>query len=127
MNASMKLSIAISNTSDIPIYRQLYDQIAAAVIRGDIAPNEYLPTIRSFASELSISVITVKRTWEELERAGLISTVQGKGCFVMPLSEEERNSIRREMAAKHIKNNIAFYKSLGLSSAELISIIKQEY
>ena len=127
MNASMKLSIAISNTSDIPIYRQLYDQIAAAVIKGDIAPNECLPTIRSFASELGISVITVKRTWEELERSGLISTVQGKGCFVMSLSEEERNSIRRDMAVKHIKNNIAFYKSLGLSSAELISIIKQEY
>ena len=72
-------------------------------------------------------MITVKRTWEELERSGLISTVQGKGCFAMPLSEEERNSIRRDMAVKHIKNNIAFYKSLGLSSAELISIIKQEY
>ena len=53
--------------------------------------------------------------------------IDAKGCFVMPLSEEERNSIRRDMAVKHIKNNIAFYKSLGLSSAELISIIKQEY
>lgn len=123
----MKLSIAISNTSDIPIYRQLYDQIAAAIIRGDIAANECLPTIRSFASELGISVITVKRTWEELERSGLISSVQGKGCFIIPLSEEERHSIRREMAAKQLKNNIPFYKSLGLSSAELISIIEQEY
>ena len=60
------IGIAISNTSDVPIYQQIYDQIAAGIIRGDIRGDEALPSIRTLSSELGVSVITVKRTFEEL-------------------------------------------------------------
>lgn len=119
----MKLGISVSNSSDIPIYQQIYDQIVAAIIRRDIKGNEMLPSIRTLSSELNVSIITVKRTFEELERSGFIVTAQGRGCFVLPLSDEEMCEKRFTQASKFMKKNLPYYKSLGLSCSEIKSLI----
>ena len=120
-------SITISNASDVPIYQQLFNQIAASILRGEMDGGECLPTIRSFAAELGISVITVKRTWEELERNGFIATFPGKGCFVQRLSKVERIEKRDEIVRGQIRRNLNFYKELGISKAELLKLIGEEY
>ena len=66
------MDIIISNTSDKPIYQQIYEQISAQIIKGELESNFWLPSIRTIAKELRISVITVKKAWEELERMGFI-------------------------------------------------------
>lgn len=119
-------SITISNASDVPIYQQLFNQIAASILRGEMDGGECLPTIRSFAAELGISVITVKRTWEELERNGFIATFPGKGCFVQRLTQTERTEMRNEMARGQIRRNLNFYKELGISKDELLKLIYEE-
>ena len=78
------MDIVISNTSGDPIYQQIFDQISAQIIQGKLPGDFCLPPIRTVAKELRISVITVKRAWEELEHTGLIYTMAGKGCFVAP-------------------------------------------
>ena len=76
------MNILISNSSPDPIYEQISKQIRAQIISGELREGDPLPSIRSLARELQISVITTKRAYEELEKEGFIDTVGGKGCFV---------------------------------------------
>ena len=76
------LDIIVSNASDKPIYAQIASQIQDAILTGELKEGEALPSIRALANDLHISVITTKRAYADLEEAGFIDTVQGKGSFV---------------------------------------------
>lgn len=88
------MDIVISNSSDKPIYEQITSQIKDAILNGDLAEGESLPSIRALANDLHVSVITTKRAYADLEEQGFLSTVQGKGSFVsagnLGLLREER-------------------------------------
>ncbi len=121
------MDIVISNTSGDPIYQQIFEQISAQIIKG-VLPNEYcLPPIRTVAKELRISVITVKRAWEELEHAGLIYTMAGKGCFVSPLQANALDEKRSQLAGEKMAKDMEYYKTLGLSLEEIIAMVKKDY
>lgn len=77
------MRIVISNQSGKPIYEQIEDQIKTAILSGQLKVNEQLPSIRSLAKDLRISVITTTRAYHELEAAGFITNVQGKGAYVL--------------------------------------------
>ena len=76
------MQLYIDNRSGAPIYDQIYSQIKDAILSGQVAEGEALPSIRALAKDLRISVITTKRAYDELERDGFIYTVQAKGCYV---------------------------------------------
>lgn len=76
------LEIILSNSSASPIYEQIAQQIKGAILSGDLTEGEMLPSIRALANDLRISVITTKRAYADLEEAGFVTTVQGKGTFV---------------------------------------------
>ncbi len=76
------MELIIRNTSSQPIYEQIASQIKRRFISGALAPGDALPSIRGLAKDLKISVITTKRAYDELEAAGFLNTVAGKGCFV---------------------------------------------
>jgi GntR family transcriptional regulator len=121
------MNIIISNKSDKPIYRQIFEQVSAQIIRGDLVPGTMLPPIRTAAKELHISIITVKKAWEDLERLGFIDTMVGRGCFVADLSSTELHDKRGELLDEKIEKDIAYYKSLGLSKQELFEMFSQHY
>ena len=121
------MDIIISGTSDKPIYQQLFEQISAQIIKGQLKEGFCLPPIRTVARELQISVITVKKAWEELERAGFIITMMGKGCFVARLSAVDLSDKRTEMALDKLKKDIEYYKTLGLGMEELIKLIRLHF
>ena len=123
----MSMDIIISGTSDKPIYQQLFEQISAQILKGQLKEGYCLPPIRTVAKELRISVITVKAAWEALEHAGFIVTMVGKGCFVAPLKSGELSEKRDEMAREKLKKDIEYYKSLGLSAEELVDMIRNSY
>lgn len=82
------MDLLISNTAGQPIYEQIYSQLKAQILSGSLRPGEALPSIRSLAKDLRISVITTKRAYDELEAERLIDTVAGKGCFVARFDRE---------------------------------------
>ena len=82
------MQLYIDNRSGAPIYDQIYSQIKDAILSGQVAEGEALPSIRLLAKELRISVITTKRAYDELENEGFIYTLPGKGCFVAERSTE---------------------------------------
>ena len=76
------MNIIISNTSSVPIYEQIEEQIKSQIMSGDLVEGDSLPSMRVLANELKISIITTKRAYEDLERDGFIYTVVGRGSFV---------------------------------------------
>ena len=76
------MKIMIQPQGTLAIYEQIVNQLKNAVVTGELAANEALPSIRALAGELNVSVITTKRAYEELEREGLIRPVPGKGFYV---------------------------------------------
>ena len=81
------MNIIISNISGVPIYEQIEEQIKTQIMSGAMSAGDLLPSMRVLAKELKISIITTKRAYEDLERDGYISTVQGKGCYVNAVNE----------------------------------------
>ncbi|MFF2481372.1 GntR family transcriptional regulator [Paenibacillus sp. NPDC058071] len=121
------MNIAISNTSEKPIYQQLFEQLSAQILKGELEKGFSLPPIRQAATELRVSIITVKKAWEELERLGLIYTVTGKGCFVADLSPDDMLRKRNEMILKQMVVDASYYKSFGLSIEEVFELMKEIY
>ena len=76
------MNFVIKTKSGAPIYEQIEMQIKDAIVRRELAEGEPLPSIRSLAADLKISVITTKRAYEDLEKEGMIYSVPGKGFFV---------------------------------------------
>lgn len=119
--------ISISNSSGVPIYQQIFEQISSSIIRGELVSDFPLPPIRRAARELQVSIITVKKAWEELEREGLIYTSVGKGCFVSNLTKDERESIKRKLLLERIKIDLKYYKNYGVDMAGMVSLIKDSF
>ena len=75
------MHIIINNSSMVPIYEQIIDQIKSAIIRGELQPDTVLPSVRSLSKELKISALTVKKAYDNLEEEGFTVTVHGKGIM----------------------------------------------
>ena len=118
------MDIIISNGSSEPIYEQITRQIKAAIMAGELAEGDPLPSIRALANDLRISVITTKRAYDELEKEGFIYTIAAKGCFVAPKNVE----LLREETLKNIENHIdqivRLSQSVGLSEQEVLDMVK---
>ena len=97
---SSNVEIIISNSSDKPIYEQISTQIKNAILSGELTTGQALPSIRSLASDLHVSVITTKRAYSDLEALGFIETRQGKGSFVAGGNVE----LLREEQLRHIES-----------------------
>ena len=82
------MDIIISNTSGVPIYEQIEEQIKSQIMTGALTAGEVLPSMRVLAKELKISIITTKRAYEDLERDGFIESVTGKGSFVKAVNSD---------------------------------------
>lgn len=82
------MDIIISNSSGVPIYEQIEEQIKSQIMTGELAEGEPLPSMRLLAKELKISIITTKRAYEDLERDGFITSITGKGSFVRAINND---------------------------------------
>ena len=116
--------IFVDNKREAPIYEQIYEQIKAQIISGELSEDEALPSIRNLAKDLRISVITTKRAYDELEAEGFIYTVAGKGCFVA----EKNLDLVREQQLKdlegHLTAAVELAKSCNISHQELHEMLR---
>ncbi len=126
-NRREKVDIIISNTSSVPIYEQIITQMKKNIMNGNLKEGEALPSMRTLAKELKISVITTKRAYEELENAGFIVTVMGKGSFVAKKNLELIKEEQFKQIEQHIKCAVEQAQMNGISLKELIEIVKILY
>lgn len=96
------MKLIISNVSGVPIYEQIKQQVKAAILSGELKEDEALPSLRTLAKDLKISVLTVTRAYTELEQEGFVKNVQGRGCFVMGRGSE----LMREQLICKVENGL---------------------
>ena len=121
------MDIIISNSSGEPIYQQIYSQLKALIMNGTLKEGDALPSMRTLALQLRISVITTKRAYEILEAEGLIQSFTGRGSFVAAQNPEllkEQNL--REIEA-HLTAAVEIARQSGVELKELTDILSIIY
>ena len=113
------MKIVISNTSENPLYQQIKDQIKDAILREELVEGDALPSIRSFANDLKVSVLTIRRVYDELEKEGFITSQVGIGTFVSTSNIELLRESKRRLVEKKMRDMIQTAKSLNISKEEL--------
>lgn len=121
------MNILISNANDKPIYEQICTQIKNAVLAGALRPGDALPSIRSLAKDLRVSVITTKRAYEELEQAGFIRTIPAKGSYVAENNTAQIREGYLGQIEEHFSAVLPLATSCGLGEEELVDLLRQSY
>lgn len=111
------MKIIISNSSSVPIYEQIKNAIINQIMNDELSTDEALPSIRFLAQDIKISIMTIKKAYDELEQEGYIISIQGKGTFVAPKNKE----LAQEQAQKEIESY--FIKAIDI--AERYNIRKE--
>lgn len=117
------MKILISNTSTRPLYEQIKDQLKDAILQGELAEGDALPSIRAFASDLKVSVLTIRRVYDDLEQEGFVTSQVGKGTFVSQGNVELLRDARRRRVEGKMAAMIADAKTLGISKEELAAMM----
>ncbi len=118
------MHIILSNSSKLPIYGQIKEQIIIQILSGELQENEMLPSLRQLAKDLKISVLTTTRAYNELEEAGYITSRPGKGFFVMSRCSD----LLREQLIKEVESNlnaaIMASQRANMTDTELVELLK---
>ena len=118
------MHIVLSNSSPLPIYEQIKEQIQTQILSGELCENEMLPSLRQLAKDLKISVLTTTRAYSELDEQGYITSRQGKGFFVMPSGSD----LLREQLIKEVEHNlnsaILAANRASITDDELLKLLK---
>ena len=121
------MNINISNSSSVPLYEQIQSQIKAQILNGQLKAGDGLPSIRSLAKELKVSIIIIKRAYEELEKDGYLETVTGKGSFVASQNKERLKEVAMYEVESKLEEIIRQAKSVGMTLEEGLEIFKSLY
>lgn len=121
------MKIILINGSSTPLYEQIKNAVKENIIQEILPPDEQLPSVRQLSKELNVSILTVKKAYDELEKEGFIVVRQGLGTFVAPLNLE----LIQEEKQKEIEENLIMIcriaKSINLSESELIDLMRYIY
>ncbi len=118
------MKIIINNTSMVPVYEQLMDQIKQEIIDGSLKEGEALPSVRNLAGELKISALTVKKAYDKLEEEGFTVTVHGKGSYVAETDRQLAIEARKKAVEDDFAASVSKARSVGLSDDEIREMIE---
>ena len=118
------MHIILNNTSMVPIYEQLIDQIKNEIISGSLKENEFLPSVRTLSSELRISALTIKKAYDRLEEEGFVVTVHGKGTYVAATDQKLAMEARRKAIEDDFAMIIDKARAIGFEKDEIMEIVK---
>jgi len=119
------MHIPIDPSASAPIYEQIREGITAAILTGDLAPGQALPSIRSLARDLRVSVITTTRAYNELVADGLVDAVRGKGVFVRAQDPDQLRHRALEQIDEALDAAVRVARSAGIEDRELSSRLTQ--
>ena len=119
--------IFINNKDGVPSYDQIYSQIKEQIINGTLEEDAPLPSIRSLAKDLQISVITTKRAYDELEKSELIYTAPGRGSFVSAKNTELLREENLKKIEEHLEEIMKLSVSCNLKKEDIISMLNILY
>ncbi len=117
--------IQILTNSDVPIYKQIREQVRTAILKGQLQTGEQLPSARQLATNLGINMLTVHKAWNELRQEGLIESRRGEGMFVLPQTREFSEEQKLQSLKTKGQEFLVLANSYGLSSSEALDILRE--
>nr|MBP3259098.1 GntR family transcriptional regulator [Bacilli bacterium] len=114
------MKMIISNSSSVPIYEQIKKSIIDQIMNDELLEDEAIPSIRTLAQDIKISVMTIKKAYDELEEEGYIITKQGKGSFVAPKNTNLAKEHAQKELEKHIKDIVDISNKYDISKEDII-------
>lgn len=114
------MKMIISNSSSVPIYEQIKKSIIDQIMNDELLEDEAIPSIRTLAQDIKISVMTIKKAYDELEEEGYIVSIQGKGTFVAPKNTELVKERAQKELEKHIKDIVDISNKFDISKEDII-------
>jgi GntR family transcriptional regulator len=123
--AQPRIPIHLSMDDPEPMYRQIESQLRDFILGGQLEPGTKLPSVRALARDLSCSVITTRRAYQDLEGEGFIHTRQGMGTLVAQIPEEEMSTHRREAVDGAFREAVRAGRRAGLTEEELRDILEE--
>jgi len=117
------VNIIISNNRDKPIYEQIVSQIKKMIMSGELATGDTLPSMRALAKSIHVSVITVQRAYEELQRDGFIESEVGRGTYVLGINKEFHQEVQQKRIEEHLQHSIKLAKENAISLDKLIRLL----
>ncbi|MCX7027244.1 MAG: GntR family transcriptional regulator [Spirochaetes bacterium] len=124
MSGNQRISITISPLSSKPIYAQIEEQVRTAILSGSLEQDAELPSIRSLAQSLRISVITTRRAYDDLEREGYLRTTPGKGSYARRPDSENMLRERQEALRRAFGPAVEEAIALGFGAEEIMTIVQ---
>lgn len=118
------MQIVLRNAAGQPIYEQIYHQIKQAILTEDLQAGELLPSIRTLAKDLRVSVITTKRAYDELQKDGYIDAVASRGFYVAENNTERIREAHIQQIEGYLQKAIALAPACGLSDTELADMLR---
>lgn len=118
------MRIIINNSSMIPIYEQIVDQIKKMISNEELKENDSLPSVRSLSKELKISALTVKKAYDNLENEGFTTTIHGKGTYVSSTNKEMLLEETKKEIEVLLEKAIVKAKQSGITDVEIKSIFE---
>lgn len=118
------MHIILNNTSMVPIYEQLMDQIKSEIINGSLKENDVLPSVRSLSGQLRISALTVKKAYDRLEEEGFVITVHGKGTYVAQADRQLAMEARRKIVEDDFAAAIQKASAIGFTKEDILKIVE---
>ncbi len=117
------MEIIISNSSGVPIYEQIIEQIKSKIVANELTPGQLLPSIRNLAKDLRCSVITTKNAYDELERQGYVKTIPAKGVYVNEINRDLAREEQLKKIEKILDSAVVLAKINNLSRKEIDDIL----
>lgn len=117
------MHIILNNSSMVPIYEQVMEQIKSGIMSGELKEGDALPSVRSLAAELRISALTVKKAYDKLEEESFIVTVHGKGSFVAATDTVLAAEARRQAAETKLAEALDSVRASGMTREEIYDLI----
>ena len=121
------MNLIISNSSGKPIYEQITAQIKNSILSGELQEGEALPSIRSLAKSLHISVLTVQKAYDQLSQEGFIETTAGKGCYVSAQNQDFYLEEQQKRIEEHFTEAIEIARESGIDLEHLTSLLTLLY
>lgn len=121
------MKIIIDNSSSTPIYEQVKKQIKEQIIDGTLKSGEKLTSIRTLAKDLGISIMTIKKSYDELENEGFIELVQGKGAYVLEKNIDFAREIKQKEVEEYISKIVDISRQYSISKEEILKIFEYIY
>lgn len=121
------MEIIISNSANKPIYEQITSQIKAMIMDGELQAGEAIPSMRALAKSIHVSVITVQKAYEDLQRDGFIETTVGRGSFVSAQNKEMYQEEQQRRAEEHLQQAAAIGRMSGIPVEKLVELLRIFY